>query len=242
MGIFPNKYIASLDNLDCHVFDHGTGTGWIHLPTRNLDELAYLKKIYIHGLKSKDILKKKNIDITYIKSSQKFFYKKKNVPRKVLYISPHEKSNFAFSPLLIDDVIAYKIRYQLISKLKKKYLCFYKPHPASNVKIVKNFLKQVNIQLENRKFEDIFLDYDLLFFDNIATTCTKTAFASNQPILFLNYLGIYLNKKVIHDLNKRVSMIDIKNYKFSLSEELLSALIKDSIKKRNDKSFFKKYF
>ena len=244
MGILPNKIISSLEGLDCYTFDHGVGTSWINIPCRNLDEFAYSKKFCMHGKKIPGFLKKKDKIIKVSSKKQRQLSKNKICGKKILYITSHEKSNFAFSPLLIDDFKILNFRYEIIKELKNFFSIYLKPHPSSNKKIIQNFINQTNINVEFKIFENIFLKYDYLVFEAFASSTFATAVSSNKPILILNFLDLYLEKQIKKDLMKRVSVVEImdKKNKFCFDSKSLDLLIKESVIKQNNTDFFYKYF
>lgn len=244
MGILPNKIISSLKGLDCYTFDHGVGTSWINVPVRTLDEFRYSKKFIMYGKKIPSFLKNRNNIITVCSKKKRLISKNKIGGRKVLYITSHEKSNFAFSPLLIDDFKILNFRYKIIKELKNYFSIYFKPHPSSNIKIIENFVRQTDVNVEFETFENIFLEYDYLIFENFGSSTFASALSSNKPIIILNFFDSYLEKQIKKDLMKRVSVVQIKDKKnkFFFDSKSLGVLLKESVIKKNNTDFFYKYF
>ena len=161
------------------------------------------------------------------------------------YLFAHLREDKITAPLLVDDFTCIDFQIRFINQLIKIGHVTLKPHPKYNAQLRNQISNALNVKIENRPFEKIFMNYKYLIFDNYTTSCIIPALQSSKSIIIFDYYNNRINQDAKNLLLNRVGYHKIKydsNKRPLLSNNLALKLIKESDKKKGNNDFYKLFF
>lgn len=251
-GLLPYRilsYIAKKNNKKVIILDHGCGSGWLDLPLFYYEELYFSDNFFTFSKKQCEILKEKYKEnlkdkkIYYVKKTTQNFNESRS--NGFLFICSHLREDKITAPMLVDDFTCIDFQIRFIDQLNRIGPVTLKPHPKYNAILKNQISNALDIKIENKPFEKIFMNYKYLIFDNYTTSCIVPALQSSKSIIIFDYYNDRINQNAKNLLLNRVGYHKIiydSNKRPILSKNLALKLIKESDKKKKNNDFYELFF
>lgn len=152
---------------------------------------------------------------------------------KIMFLSAY-KGNIIDLAYNINDFIILDFEIRLLNYFKKgNYDIIYKPHPSIfRPKLNESIISKLDINVELKKFEEVYENYDVFIFDSIRTTTFATALKSGRSIVLLihDHADSY-DQQGLKILSKRCGIVKTRmntNNRLELDWETLNSTIEKS--------------
>lgn len=184
-------------------FDHGSGSGWVDLPLVRLIDVDFCDQYLcfteeqasgIERLRREDLFVAGMPKPSIEPSPFPLFQKPNLTPKanrekpRAMYVPSLYENGRTFIPPLISEIAEVDFQFKLLKNLSELgYEVVIKPHPECKIGIPPRLLEATGAKLEDRPFEQVCDQADLLLFDYLTTSAIRSAFFTELPLVLFDH-------------------------------------------------------
>lgn len=200
-------------------FDHGSGSGWVDLPLIRLIDVDFCDRYLCFTEAQASGIERLRRDGLFVAGGPKPsieaspfpLFQKPNLTPKVerekpraMYVPSLYENGRTFIPPLISEVAEVDFQFKLLKGLRDLgYDVVIKPHPECKIGIPPRLLEATGAVLENRPFEQVCDQADLLLFDYLTTSAIRSAFFTDLPLVLFDHGRTPIQKQAEGVLEQR---------------------------------------
>lgn len=242
-------------------FDHGSGSGWVDLPLVRLIDVDFCDRYLCFTEEQASGIERLRRDGLFVAGAPKPsievspfpLFQKPNLTPKVdrgkpraMYVPSLYENGRTFIPPLISEVAEVDFQFKLLKILRDLgYEVVVKPHPECKIGIPPKLLEATGAKIENRPFEQVCGQADLLLFDYLTTSAIRSAFFTDLPLVLFDHGRTPIQKQAESVLEQRavIHRVDRDDTNRPIIElEDLRAGIASAKLKSHDTEFRDTYF